>query len=208
MKRTGNAPVLFFITQSWFSFLFHGKMLQCKKITHNYSPRGYFRVLPFYLPGGNMLSTCMISSAFSEGKPIPPKFTCKGLNFSPPLAWFNIPGDAKCLALVCEDPDAPGGIFVHWVLYNIPVFLKELPEGVPQTQQVPGIGTHGINDFQHAGYDGPCPPPGKPHHYLFTLFALNLVTSLPQGWRSNQLQSRIKPHTIAACQLMGTFQQN
>lgn len=149
----------------------------------------------------------LTSSAISEGQPIPARFTCKGLNFSPPLAWSNLPSGTKSLALICEDPDAPSGVFVHWVLYNIPFMLIELPEGVPQTKQVPGMGTHGVNDFQHAGYDGPCPPQGDTHRYIFSLFALDLDTSLPQGWRSNQLQSRIKPHTLATAQLMGTFQR-
>ncbi len=147
----------------------------------------------------------IISSAFSEGQPIPSRFTCKGLNFSPPLAWFNVPSGTQSLALICEDPDAPSGIFIHWVLYNIPSAVTELLEGVPQIQQVPGMGTHGVNDFQHASYDGPCPPPGNPHRYIFSLFALDLETNLPQGWRSNQLQSRIKPHILATAQLMGTF---
>jgi Raf kinase inhibitor-like YbhB/YbcL family protein len=154
-----------------------------------------------------MANMSIVSSTFSEGQPIPAKYTCKGLNSSPPLAWFNLPASAKYLALICEDPDAPSGVFVHWVLYNIPTALTELPEGVPQTQQVPGMGTHGVNDFQHAAYDGPCPPPGNPHRYIFTLFALDLDSPLPQGWRSNQLQSRIKSHTLASAQITGTFQR-
>ena len=152
-----------------------------------------------------MANMSIISSAFTEGETIPARFTCKGLNFSPPLTWFNLPSGTTSMALICEDPDAPSGIFVHWVLYNIPFTINDLPEGIPQTQQVPGMGTHGVNDFQHAGSDGPCPPPGKPHRYIFTLFALDMETPLPQGWRSNQLQSRIKPHTLGTAQLKGTF---
>ncbi len=154
-----------------------------------------------------MAGFSIFSPVFSPGQPIPARFTCKGLNFSPALSWSNPPRGTKSFALICEDPDAPRGVFVHWVLYNIPSSVTEIPEGVSQTQQVPGIGTHGVNDFQHSGYDGPCPPPGNPHRYFFTLYALNLDAIIPQGWRSNQLQSRIKPHILATTQIMGTFQR-
>jgi hypothetical protein len=145
------------------------------------------------------------SSAFIEGQSISAKYTCKGLNFSPPLSWRSLPGGTKSLALICEDPDASGGTFTHWVLYNMPASLNGLPEGVPQVQQAPGIGTQGTNDFQHTGYDGPCPPPGNPHRYFFTLFALDMETLLPPAWRSSQLQSRVKDHILASAQIMGTF---
>ena len=105
------------------------------------------------------------SSAFKEGETIPAKYTCDGANVSPPLAWSGVPGGTKSLAVIADDPDAPVGTWVHWVLYDLPAGQNSLVEGVQ------GAGLQGINDFRKTGYGGPCPPRGKPHRYFlsFTL---------------------------------------
>ncbi len=149
----------------------------------------------------------LTSNAFLEGGTIPARFTCNGLNFSPPLAWIDVPSGSLSLALICEDPDAPMGTFTHWVLYNTPSSLKSLPEGVPQGELTPGFGAQGMNDFHHFGYDGPCPPPGKVHRYYFTLFALDSNTPFPPGLNGLQLQKRVQNHALAKAMLLGTFKR-
>ncbi len=149
----------------------------------------------------------LTSSAFHEGEPIPARFTCTGLNFSPPIAWMDLPSGSSSLALVCEDPDAPMGTFTHWVLYNMPSSIKSLPEGIPQGELAHGFGAQGVNDFRHFGYEGPCPPPGKFHRYYFTLFALDSTIPLPPGLNGLQLQKRLQNHILAKATLMGLFKR-
>ena len=114
------------------------------------------------------------SPAFQAGQAIPPKYTCEGADISPPLQWNGLPDGAKSLALICDDPDAPVGVWVHWVLYDLPVTAKDLPENVPTSETLSFGGKQGINDFKRIGYGGPCPPPGKPHRYYFRLYALKV----------------------------------
>src|SRR5262249_2196503 len=103
----------------------------------------------------------LTSPAFKGGEKIPVKYTCDGDNSSPPLRWSNVPKNTKMLALVCEDPDAPNGIWSHWVVYKIPPTETEFPEGIPSIEVLPDGAEQGVNDFKHIGYGGPCPPP---HH--------------------------------------------
>ena len=119
---------------------------------------------------GNMQLT---STAFTNGAPIPARYTCEGKDLSPPLRWSGVPAGAKSLALIADDPDAPVGTWVHWVLYDLPPSLAELSEDVPKTQTIAGGARQGLNDFRRPGYGGPCPPPGKPHRYFFKLYALD-----------------------------------
>ncbi len=159
-------------------------------------------------PQSNMEDTMKISSpAFNDGQPIPKKFTCQGENVSPALSWSDVPAEARSLALVTEDPDAPSGTFIHWVVYNMPHTLTGLPEKVAATAEVIGIGSQGIAGFGRAGYGGPCPPPGKPHRYYFKLYALDLDPSLPPGLNAAGLQKQIAGHILAQAQWMGTYQR-
>ncbi|MCX7722324.1 MAG: YbhB/YbcL family Raf kinase inhibitor-like protein, partial [Verrucomicrobiae bacterium] len=118
------------------------------------------------------------SPAFQDGKPIPSKYTCDGEDVSPPLNWTNVPPEAKSLVLISDDPDAPVGTWVHWVLYDLPPTTAGLSEGVPKSSELPNGAKQGINDFRRIGYGGPCPPPGKPHRYYFKLYALDTVLGL------------------------------
>src|SRR5712675_42953 len=121
------------------------------------------------------------SSAFESGQGIPVRFTSEGADSSPPLQWTGVPADAKSLALIVDDPDAPVGTWVHWVLYDLPASARKLAEGVAKQEQLPSGARQGRNDFGKIGYGGPCPPPGKPHRYFFKLFALDAKPNLKAG---------------------------
>ncbi len=155
----------------------------------------------------DMATFPLSSPAFTQGGLIPKQFTCDGANISPALNWSSLPPGALSLALITDDPDAPGGTFTHWVLYNIAPSLTGLPENVAKTPQVAGIGTHGHNNFGHASYGGPCPPRGAPHRYYFTLYALDLPPDLPPGLTANKLQSAMGGHILAQGQWMGKYQR-
>jgi Raf kinase inhibitor-like YbhB/YbcL family protein len=168
-------------------------------------------LLPDAVPmvsGGEYMITIPLSTpAFTPGEPIPAKFTCEGENVSPALEWDTLPAGTKGLALIMDDPDAPMGTFVHWVIYNIPASLKGLPEGVKTDKQVSGIGTQGNNGARRSGYTGPCPPPGKLHRYYFTLYALNTQTSFEPGFSKEQVLQKIEGQVLATGQVMGTYQR-
>lgn len=147
------------------------------------------------------------SPAFTEGRPIPQKQAYDGGDLSPALQWSGIPPDAKSLALVCDDPDAPSGTWVHWVIYNLPASLNGLPEGVPKSEELPDGTRQGMNDFKKIGYDGPYPPPGKAHRYFFKLYALDTAIDLKPGATQKELFEALDGHVIAAGKLMGTCQR-
>ena len=147
----------------------------------------------------------LTSTAFEEGKRIPTRYTCDGEDLSPPLSWKGIPEGTRSLTLVVEDPDAPRGTFVHWVIYNIPPGLSGLPEGVPRQGKLENGALQGVNDFGVIGYRGPCPPPGKPHRYSFILRALDTKLSLGPGATRAELEEAIKGHVLGEAKLMGTY---
>jgi Raf kinase inhibitor-like YbhB/YbcL family protein len=149
----------------------------------------------------------LTSSAFSEGAAIPAKHTCDSKNVSPPLKWSGVPPGTKSLALIVDDPDAPMGTWVHWVLYDLAPTTSELPEDMPKSQFVAGGARQGLNDFRHLGYGGPCPPPGKPHRYFFKLYALDTVLDLKPGATKKQVETAMEKHILAEGQLMGTYQR-
>ena len=151
------------------------------------------------------MSIQITSTAFTEGKPIPKKYTCDAEDASPPLAWSGVPSEAKSLALIVDDPDAPVGTWVHWVLYNLPPSLNALKEGLAKTPKVEGVGTQGTNDFRKTGYSGPCPPRGKPHRYFFKLYALDASLSLQPGASKADLEKAMRDHILAQGQLIGTY---
>jgi Raf kinase inhibitor-like YbhB/YbcL family protein len=149
----------------------------------------------------------LTSNAFKEGQPIPVQHTCDGKDLSPPLKWTGAPPGTKSFALIVDDPDAPVGTWVHWVLYDVPGNATELSEGVPKTQYVAGNAKQGMNDFKHLGYGGPCPPPGKAHRYFFKLYALDHVIGIKPGTTKKDVEAAMQTHVLAQSQLMGTYQR-
>jgi Raf kinase inhibitor-like YbhB/YbcL family protein len=147
------------------------------------------------------------SPAFAEGQPIPEKYTCAGPDVSPPLQWANAPTGVKSFALIADDPDAPGGTWVHWVIYNLPPATTALAESTPQLPELPDGAKQGVNDFRQTGYGGPCPPPGKPHRYFFKIYALDTLLDLKSGATKKELLKTMEGHVLAEGQLMGTYQR-
>jgi Raf kinase inhibitor-like YbhB/YbcL family protein len=145
------------------------------------------------------------SSAFSAEGTIPKKYTCDGQDASPPLTWSGAPGSAQSLALIADDPDAPVGTWVHWVLYDLPANTKELAENVPKQEQLPNGARQGRNDFRKIGYGGPCPPAGKPHRYYFKLYALDKKLDLKPGATKAEVESAMQDHILAQGELMGRY---
>jgi Raf kinase inhibitor-like YbhB/YbcL family protein len=145
------------------------------------------------------------SSAFTHGGNVPKSNTCDGEDRSPALAWNDPPPGTRSLALIMDDPDAPGGTFVHWVVYNLPAGARQLPERVPGDDELQSGGLQGANDFPKIGYGGPCPPPGKPHRYFFKLYALDTTLKLKAGARKKDLEKEMKSHILAEGTLMGRY---
>jgi Raf kinase inhibitor-like YbhB/YbcL family protein len=145
------------------------------------------------------------SSAFTQGANIPRKHTCDAQDVSPLLRWDNVPAGTKAFALIADDPDAPVGTWVHWVIYDLPAETKELAEGTAKTETLEHGAKQGMNDFRRVGYGGPCPPPGSPHRYLFKLYALDTTTNLKPRATKQQLLDAIKGHILGEAQLMGRY---
>jgi len=156
--------------------------------------------------GGDRMTLKLTSTAFEEGGMIPAKYTCDGENVSPPLAWSGVPETARTLALVADDPDAPRGTWVHWVVYRIPAAEKGLPENVPARETLDGGARQGTNDFKKTAYGGPCPPSGT-HRYFFKLYALDAELNLPPGVSKEELLKAAEGHVVAEGQLMGRYQR-
>lgn len=153
-----------------------------------------------FAPGkeGNM----KLTSVFKNGERIPAEFTCDGEDTSPDFYVSEVPKEAKSLALIADDPDAPVGLFVHWVLYNIPpntdkFSAQDLPNGVIE----------GTTDFGRIGYGGPCPPSGT-HRYFFKLYAIDKILDLPSGVTKRKLEEEIRGHIIEKAELMGVYSRN
>jgi Raf kinase inhibitor-like YbhB/YbcL family protein len=138
------------------------------------------------------------SEAFSDGATIPAPFTCSGANQSPPLSWAGVPVGTKSLALILDDPDAPNGTFVHWVLYDIPPSSSGFAAGIADGKQ-------GVNGAGEAAYMGPCPPPGKPHHYHFRLFALDASLTLGANPDARAVRAGMEGHLKESAELVGIF---
>ena len=148
------------------------------------------------------------SSAFPHNGAIPKAYTCEGRNISPPLAWNDIPGAASSLVLIVDDPDAPDPLaprmtWVHWVLYNLPVSVAGLPQGV---RSLPAGALEGVNDWQRTGYGGPCPPIGR-HRYFHKLYALDVVLPDLERPTAKALEQAMKGHVVAEARLVGTYQK-
>jgi len=156
--------------------------------------------------GESTMTITMKSSAFEEGGMIPSKYTCDGKDVSPPLAWSSVPEGTKSLALICDDPDAPMGTWVHWVIYNLPLDAKELAEAFPAQKILANGARQGINDFRKIGYGGPCPPGGT-HRYYFKLYALDTILALEAGASKKQLLAAMEGHILAQGQIMGKYKR-
>jgi Raf kinase inhibitor-like YbhB/YbcL family protein len=152
------------------------------------------------------MSLTLTSVAFHNEQPIPAKFTCDGDNVSVPLQWTDPPANTKSLALIMDDPDAPSGTYVHWVIYNLPANLRALEENAPTDATLKDGSLNGQNSARRSGYTGPCPPNGR-HRYYFKLYALDATLALRPGATKDQLLGAMQGHILAQAQLMGTFQR-
>ncbi len=151
------------------------------------------------------MSIRLTSSAFLNCESIPRDFTGDGQNMSPPLAWSGIPANTRSIAVIADDPDAPRGTWVHWVIYNIPPEATSITLNVPTSETLPNGAQQGINDFRQVGYGGPCPPPGKPHRYLFRIYALDTVLQLKGKATKQALVDAMRGHILDEGQLMGMY---
>jgi Raf kinase inhibitor-like YbhB/YbcL family protein len=147
------------------------------------------------------------AEAFKPGADIPRKFSCQGSDASPALAWTDPPAGTQSLVLIVDDPDAPAGTWVHWVLYDLPPSVRRLAEALPPTAEVTGGGRQGANDFGKTGYGGPCPPPGKPHRYFFKLYALDTRLNLKAGVTKSDVEQAMKGHVLAKAEMVGRYRQ-
>ncbi len=146
------------------------------------------------------------STAFKQGGMIPVQYSCAGENISPPLAWDNIPNGTKSIALICDDPDAPMGTWVHWVIFNMPANTTGLSEDISSQKSLRNGAIQGLNDFHRLGYGGPCPPRGT-HRYYFKVYALDTLVDLSPGATKAQLLEAMEGHVVADGQLMGKFRR-
>ena len=147
------------------------------------------------------------TSAFPPGGDIPVRFTCDGSDDSPALEWTEPPAGTQSFTLVADDPDAPRGTWVHWVLYDLPARARELPEAVPPDKELVSGARQGRNDFRKIGYGGPCPPPGPAHRYYFRLFALDRALGLKSGATRNEIDRAMEGHILAHAELMGRYKR-
>jgi Raf kinase inhibitor-like YbhB/YbcL family protein len=157
-------------------------------------------------PGGEVTAAAKLkvtSSAFGEGQRIPKKYTADGKDTSPPLHWSGVPRGTKNIAIICDDPDAPGKVWVHWVLFNLPARTRELSGGVAKRRTVLHGARQGTNDMRKIGYNGPAPPRGKPHHYHFKVYALDKKLRLRAGATKQELVAVMKGHILAEGELVG-----
>ena len=150
------------------------------------------------------MSIKITSSAFTKDGNIPKKYSCDGVNISPPLSWTDAPADTKSYAIVIEDPDAPSKTWIHWVIFNIPAADTSLPEHFPARKEMSNGILQGTNDFRNIGYGGPCPPSGT-HRYFIKIYALNMMLKIPAGSTKQQLEQAMKEHILAEGELMGKY---
>jgi Raf kinase inhibitor-like YbhB/YbcL family protein len=157
-------------------------------------------------PGDETMKLAITSTAFVTGGMIPKKYSGEAENVSPPLAWSEVPGRTKSLALIVDDPDAPSGDWVHWVVYNMPATMREMPEDVGPDERVAGIGIQGRNGSGKIGWEGPYPPSGT-HRYFFKLYALDKVLEDVPGLSKTQLLEAMTGHILVKAELMGRYKR-
>jgi Raf kinase inhibitor-like YbhB/YbcL family protein len=159
------------------------------------------------LPDEGEMTLSLSSPMFQDGENIPIRYTCEGDDVSPPLAWDEPAAGTQSLVLIVDDPDAPGGVFTHWLLFNLPADSQQLPEAVPAQNELPNGALQGTNDFAKIGYGGPCPASGATHHYRFTIYALDRPLDLKAGVSRKQVIDAIKGHILARGQLTAIYQR-
>jgi len=159
---------------------------------------------PYMAGAGQGRAMGLTSPAFDEGGMIPGKYTCDGRDISPPLTWESPPEGTQSFALICDDPDAPAGTWVHWVYYDIPASIRGLPKNVPTRREPDSGGKQGINDFRRIGYGGPCPPGGT-HRYFFRLYALDALLNLNPGLTKRELLREMEGHILDRAIFMGKY---
>ena len=152
-----------------------------------------------------MENISVFSDVFENDDNLSSDYTCDGRNISPDVHWEGIPDGAKSIALIMDDPDAPGRPFVHWVLYNIPANSTGFSTGVKKNKSLEDGSIQGKNDFGRIGYDGPCPPPGKPHRYFFKVYALDTKQNLTSGMTKKQLEEAMSGHILAQGEIIGIY---
>ena len=163
--------------------------------------------LAVWLARGDAWAMEITSGAFAPSGSIPVEYTCDGRDVSPPLAWSASPDGTKAFALIVDDPDAPAGTWVHWVIYDIPATAKTLNASVPTSSALEDGSRQGINDFRKMGYAGPCPPRGAAHRYFFKLYALDAATNLPPSATKAQLLKATQGHVLGHAELVGTYRR-
>ena len=159
-------------------------------------------------PAAEPASLQISSDAFADGKIIPKDHTCDGADRSPPLHWDGAPERTKAFALVVDDPDAPSGVFTHWLLYNVPAAAKALDVGVATTGTLGDGSRQGTNDFGRVGWSGPCPPPGSAHRYRFKLYALSAPLELEPGAKRDAVLKAIKEKKLAEAEVTGKYERS
>jgi Raf kinase inhibitor-like YbhB/YbcL family protein len=162
------------------------------------------------IAGGESMIFSLATSAFPQQGAIPSQYTCEGNDISPPLAWSDPPDGTRSFALILDDPDAPDPrapttTWVHWVLYNLPATVRELPEGMTEAQ-LPAGTNQGRNDWGRTGYGGPCPPIGR-HRYVHKLYALDVVLPDLGAIAKPELEQAMAGHVLARAELTGTYQK-
>jgi len=151
------------------------------------------------------MSIDLHSPVFQSGNDIPQKYTGQGENFSPPLEWSDAPEGTKSFAVMVDDPDAPRGVFNHWVLYNLPADQRQLPEHFPRKPSLDDGTRQGKNDFDEIGYAGPAPPPGKPHHYHFRIYALDCALNTSPGAKKEEVLRSMQQHILDQGEMVGLY---
>jgi len=149
----------------------------------------------------------LTSPAFIQGQTIRRTCTADGADVSPALQWNQAPAGTRSFAVICRDVDAPGGTFIHWLVYNIPGAASGVPEGLPRREKLNDGSIQGTNDLQGTGYNGPKPPPGRPHSYHFELYALDTMLPVEAGVNAARLVELMEDHTLAVAKLMGTYRR-
>jgi len=148
-----------------------------------------------------------ILAEFKQGDVIPSEYTCMGNDISPELSWTGIPEGTESIALIMDDPDAPGGTFVHWILFNISAMTQKLPKAINKGKILSDFSRQGMTDFGDVGYGGPCPPPGKYHRYYFRIYALDKMLELLPGSSRKQVDNAMEGHILAKGELMGIYKR-
>lgn len=182
-----------------------GEVILIKKVIKKLFPLVLTAV--FLLIGGDAMALRIKSPAFNDGDMMPDAYTVRGKNISPPLFWEDIPERTESFAIICEDPDAPGGMWVHWVIYNIRKGTTKLKEGIPPYDEVENGAKQGMTDFGRIGYGGPAAPPGAAHRYYFKIYALDTTLEVESGLTREQLLKAMKGHILDEAELMGKFKR-